>query len=101
MPLSLGKNSPLFIVFFTIACLPMGPIDRGMHPRYWGMGPLMWIWWVLIILAIGVLIWLVATTSYRSRRPSGENAEQVLKRRYAKGEIDRETYERMLIDLRK
>jgi uncharacterized membrane protein len=33
--------------------------------------------------------------------PSVGRAEEILKERYARGEIDRETYERMLTDVRR
>jgi len=34
-------------------------------------------------------------------RSTEESAEQILKRRYARGEIDREDYERRLDDIRR
>ena len=65
----------------------------------WHMGG-MGIWWILIVGAVVAVIWFV-TSSFRRGAGSEESPEQALKRRYAKGEIDRETYERMLGDLRK
>ena len=42
-----------------------------------------------------------AFASTRGRMNGGrESAEEILRRRYAKGEIDRETYQRMLADLK-
>lgn len=73
-----------------------------------GMGPggaAMMIVWILVwALVIGGLVWLV-WRALRGRSGSGgrrrnESAEEVLKKRYARGEIDRDTYERMLDDLR-
>jgi uncharacterized membrane protein len=58
--------------------------------------------WVLAI----VLSAMVLLGSWRGRKANGgrngagESAEQILKRRYAKGEIGRETYQRMLTDLK-
>ncbi len=65
----------------------------------WHMGG-MWLWWLLIILAALAIIWLAAISTRRSNDSAPESPEQILKRRYAKGEIDRETYERSLADLR-
>jgi len=60
------------------------------------MGP----WWLfLLILVIGV--WYFTTSGKGSRDASTPSPEEILKQRYAKGELDRETYERMLSDLRK
>lgn len=64
-----------------------------------GMG-LMGFWWLLIIGAI-VLLWYVLSGTRKSGSHSEESPEEVLKRRYARGEIDAETYEKMLRDLRK
>lgn len=62
----------------------------------WHMGG-MGLWWLLIIAAVGLVLWFAA----RRGRGGQESPEQMLKRRYANGDIDRETYERMLEDLRK
>jgi putative membrane protein len=57
------------------------------------------IWWIVIIAAVVSVLWIALSSA---RRGGGEESpEKVLKRRYAQGEIDRETYERMLEDLRK
>lgn len=66
------------------------------------MGGWMWIGWLIVLLLIGVTVWFVVSASRRDGwRPREEAPEQLLKRRYARGEIDRETYERMLEDLRR
>jgi putative membrane protein len=58
------------------------------------------IWWLLIPVLITVLVWGVLRSA---REPSGtpESPEQIVKRRYARGEIDRDTYERLLSDLKR
>jgi len=61
----------------------------------------MWLWWVLGAAVIAAVVLVVLRQ--RSRGPmnaSRASPEQTLKRRYAKGELDRETYERMLQDLK-
>lgn len=65
----------------------------------WHMG-WMSLWWILIVAVLVLVIWC-ARSATRRRDISLESPEQVLKRRYAKGEVDREAYERMLADLRK
>ena len=63
----------------------------------WGMG-LGWLFWIVII---GLIIWgLKAFTDNQRNRdvsgpPTGESALDVLKKRYARGEIGDDEYERM------
>lgn len=66
---------------------------------WWPMG-WMGLWWILLLVVILAGVWLAASATKRGRS-KGESAEDILKRRYADGEIDREAYERMLDDLRK
>lgn len=69
-----------------------------MHDGNWHMG-WMGLWWSVIIAAI-IAVLLFALTS-RRRSGNSDSPERELKRRYAKGEIDRDTYDRMLDDLRR
>jgi len=75
-----------------------------MHWGYWNGGSHMaWmgIWWVLGALVIAAFFWAMLASSARGPRSGeGDSPERILKRRYAKGEIDHDTYERMLADLR-
>jgi putative membrane protein len=73
------------------------PWDGGGHMGW------MAIWWLLGIVLVVVLIWTLARggAPFGPSGGAGESPEQIVKRRYAKGEIDRETYERMLADLKK
>ena len=65
---------------------------------WWHMG-WMWIFWVVFLVLI---IWLLQRPSAEARRNEPEvSAEEILKRRYARGEIGREEYERKLEDVRK
>jgi len=69
----------------------------------WGgmwFGPFIW------LLIIGVIIWVVITFTNNSRRrdqnnnfPHQESALDILKKRYAKGEITKEEFEQMKRDL--
>lgn len=66
---------------------------------WWPMGG-MWIFWLLVLVGLVLLVrWFLV-----SERGSGEmreSPEQILKKRYARGDIDKEEYERMLSDLRR
>lgn len=64
----------------------------------WGMG-WMGFWWLLIAAAIVAVI--ILAPSARRGEGSTDPPERIVKRRYARGEIDRATYERMLEDLRR
>ena len=61
-------------------------------------GGMMWIFWILIVVA---LVWFVTFVTRRGGSPPGnENtALEILKERYAKGEIDREEFEQKKKDL--
>ena len=63
----------------------------------WHMG-WMWIGWLVLIAAI---VWLIAAAVNPRIPVGGDDPETVLKRRYARGEIDRDEYQRRLDDLRR
>lgn len=59
----------------------------------------MWLFWILALAAIVLFFQFFSTP--RHDRGHGDTPEQILKRRYARGEITREEYDRILNDLRK
>jgi len=59
----------------------------------------MWIWPVLLLIVALVIVRAVMTSSGRSH--TGTNPEQILKARFARGEIDKEEYTTRLEELRK
>jgi putative membrane protein len=62
----------------------------------------MWLWWIVGLGLLVLLVWAVARAAGSPSPPRGEDSpETILKRRYARGEVDREEYERRLTDLRK
>jgi len=72
----------------------------------WGMGwfgmIFMFLFWGLIIVGLVFLIrWLAQTTGDRNNSgvSMGSNAMDILKKRYAKGEIDKEEFDRKKKDL--
>lgn len=66
----------------------------------WGMpfmGPL---FWIFIIVGVVLLVhWLTGFNNPDSKNHGRESALEILNKRYAHGEIDRETYARMKQDL--
>jgi putative membrane protein len=72
-----------------------------MWPNMGSMGWWMVLWWVAGILVLVLLVRLVAGSTGGFSRRDDETPEQILKRRYAKGEIDSEEYQRRLADLRR
>ena len=63
-------------------------------------------WWMALswVFGIAVLVLLVSLIARAASGPSGridDTPEQILKRRYARGEINREEYQHRLDDLRR
>ncbi|MEG3637631.1 SHOCT domain-containing protein [Magnetococcus sp. PR-3] len=65
------------------------------HGLFGGLGML--IFWGLIV----AVVFGIAKSAIRGGKPSSETAEEQLKKRYANGEVDRETYLIRLVDLKK
>lgn len=67
------------------------------------MGPVMMIVvflvWALVIGAVVWLVWRAVRRRSVSRLRGEETPETILEKRYARGEIDRATYERMRDEL--
>ena len=59
-----------------------------------------WIFWLVILIVIG---WVIVNQMNKNKRdtqsPQQESAIDILKKRYAHGEIDKEEFERMKKDL--
>ena len=72
-----------------------------MWPHMGSMGWWMVLWWVAGIIVLVLLVRLVAGSTGGFSRRDDETPEQILKQRYAKGEIDSEEYGHRLADLRR
>ena len=72
-----------------------------MWPYMGSMGWWMVLWWGAGIIVLVLLVRLVAGSTGGFSRRDDETPEQILKRRYAKGEIDSEEYQHCLADLRR
>ncbi len=72
------------------------------HSWMWGGG--MWFGWIFWLIIIGVIVWLLINQSGKNRiqnqvNPHLESPLDILKKRYAKGEISKEQFEQMKQDL--
>ena len=72
-----------------------------MWPYIGSMGWWMVLWSVAGIIVLVLLVRLVAGSTGGFSRRDDETPEQILKRRYAEGEIDSEEYQHRLADLRR
>jgi len=70
-------------------------------PYMGSMGWWMVLWWLVAIVVLVLLVRLVAGSLGGPGSRADETSEQILKRRYAKGEIERDEYQRRLEDLRR
>ena len=81
----------------------MMPMGWGWYGWGWGLIGmlLMLLFWVLIIVG-GILLvrWALEQSGRGYRLSQGESALDILKKRYASGEITKEEFERMKADLR-
>jgi putative membrane protein len=64
---------------------------------YWGWGWWFWVFWAVIVF---LFLWILATSLGRGGREIPPE-EQILRERYARGEISREEFERRVNDLRR
>ncbi len=69
----------------------------------WGnqgfMGGFMWIFWIAIIVGIILLVKWIVQQNRPGGQQQGENSLEILKKRYARGEIDKEEFEQKKKDL--
>ena len=82
----------------TIAALQGWCPWCGQHMGWGGGWGMMMLWWLIVLLVIAGVVWVLV------RRPGGSTpggAEETLRERYARGEIDEEAYRRMLAELRR
>jgi putative membrane protein len=72
-----------------------------MHDYGWSNMGGMWIFWLLILALIVGTVWR-ASRHLSGRGPSerSESPQDILKKRYARGEIDKNEYEERLRELK-
>lgn len=64
----------------------------GMHDNHWG-APGIWFFWIAIIIVALILYFLIRSTQRSGYSQSKENPIDILKRRYANGEITSKDFE--------
>jgi putative membrane protein len=69
-----------------------------MHEWHGFGGGVMWIFWILLVV---VILWAVKTVAGSEKNPADKqkSALDILKERYAKGEIERDEFEQKRRDL--
>ncbi len=96
------------LIFFSQsreALAQWGGHGPGMMGWGYGMGWLgmifMSIFWIAVIVGVILLIrWLIVSTGGKGQRTSGEDSPlEILKRRYARGEINKDEFEEKKRDL--
>jgi len=71
----------------------------------WGYGGMMgyglggWIMWIIFIAVIVLIVYLLVVQGRSRGAGGGDSAVEILKRRYARGEISRDEFEKMKKDL--
>lgn len=91
------------VVSISAVAYAQGPAQSyGMGPGMmgWGCGmgwpwPMMFIFWIVVIAGV---IYFVRSTN-KGRGAPGESALDILKKRYAKGEINKDEYEKIKKDI--
>lgn len=76
----------------------LGMMEGYGHGMGFGMG-----WgWIIGLIVLGLIVWLVVRSTGQTNAISGEKEEtalDVLKKRYARGEINKEEFEEKKKDL--
>lgn len=71
----------------------------GWHEGLMLGGGFMWIFWILLIVAGAILVSALLGRDRGKSRGSRPNPVDILRERYARGEIERDEYEQKLKDL--
>ncbi|HUS52489.1 MAG TPA: SHOCT domain-containing protein [Thermohalobaculum sp.] len=101
------RKLPVLAATVVLAALPTLALAQGAPGYYadhmwgggwhgWFFGPLMMVFWLVILVGAVILIarWLGASGHIESRRKApGSDALDILRERFAKGEIDKAEFE--------
>lgn len=71
----------------------------GMMGGWWGLGIVWTLFWIALLVLVAVVIWRLLETRPPASRGPEESPLEILKRRYARGEIDRGEFEAKKKDL--
>lgn len=69
----------------------------------WGGGWMMMSWWVLILAIVVAAVWwqMRHASGAGGAAPGVDRAEGIVRERFARGEIDEDTYRKQLAELRR
>ncbi|MEX2427540.1 MAG: SHOCT domain-containing protein [Bacteroidales bacterium] len=71
-----------------------------MHYSLEGMGLAMGWWWIIGLIIVVTIVWLVINSMNKKKNPHpGKSPMDILKERYARGEIVKEEFEERKKDL--
>lgn len=88
------KEVPMLGMAFQSWCPWCGPMG-------WG-GGFMMVFWIVLLVVLVALVWTLGQRGGWFRGTGGEDrAEVALRERFARGEIDEATYQRMRDELRR
>lgn len=59
----------------------------------WGMGLGGWLWMILAVILIVAVVWVLVTAVSGRDRSATDDAAQILRARFARGEISQAEYE--------
>ena len=59
----------------------------------WGMGLGGWLWMILAVVLVIAVVWVLVTAVSGRDRSAADDAAQILKARFARGEISQAEYE--------
>lgn len=59
----------------------------------WGMGLGGWLWMVLAVVLVVVVLWVLVAAVSGRERSAADDAAQILRARFARGEISQAEYE--------
>lgn len=62
-------------------------------------GPFMWIFWIFVIVGLVFLIKWIIQQNRPAEQSYAENSLEILKKRYARGEINKEEFDQKKKDL--
>jgi putative membrane protein len=75
--------------------------DYGHMMDWWQGGGVGWAMWIILALLVGITVYLVIYVSREKQggKPSSETPLEILKKRYARGEISKEEFNEIKDDL--
>lgn len=59
----------------------------------WGMGLGGWLWMILAVILVVAVVWILVTAVAGRERSAADDPAQILKARFARGEITQAEYE--------